>query len=127
MSHNTEFIAAIRLFPDSSRTRQGAIDLTERHFGCPLFELESRKDKNRDSGLDVRVFKHEKDQIDTEWGLYTLKFLDPTSAGERLPDGTRFVLWEIGDIGEGVILEKRVKSTLDGSTPGQAACGPDSE
>ncbi|KCZ51729.1 hypothetical protein HY29_18355 [Hyphomonas beringensis] len=106
MNHenSNKFIAAIRLYPLSDKTRSGVIDVEDRHYGCPLF-LKKPSSKTEEHGFDCRISMLNTAIIsDDLWGLYEVRFLDPVGATKAFIAGREFYLWESGKIGEGIIV-----------------------
>jgi hypothetical protein len=91
---NGDIVATVQLYPTESGGRKGPTP--PNRFGC-LFEFEGEK-------FDCILF------LDSALSpgataVVSVAFLYPSLVKPRLRAGSRFSLWELGTIGEGVVQE----------------------
>jgi hypothetical protein len=96
MKIEADIIAQVHLYPTGSGGRKGATPPDK--FGCPL-EYEG-------SMFDCRLLLDEVGSLnpgDTQ--TVPIVFLNPDLILGRLRPGSRFTLWELRTIGEGIVKE----------------------
>lgn len=96
MIYGPDIIATVRLYPTDAGGRKGPTPAEM--FGCP-FEFEGEK-------FDCRLLLKEVGSLAPgTTARVPVAFLCPELIKSRLKVGSRFTLWEMGTIGEGVVVK----------------------